>query len=617
MYNYKTYLILESNRDNKIKKQKDKIRKFLRYEPLINSIFDKVVGNNDTKGLKYVIWFADKLKKYLANNMVQYSNGRDIYFQQLDNEEKLKTITNYLTTGEFKFSKQILNVDGKLDFNEEETQQHEEKMKSRIDDYYKNIFYIRSITEIVDWLKSPLRDEEIVDLSQYDRYFDALRKARDWHKNLKASGVIINEKGNIIMSFPDGYYWIDLGKKECEDEGNAMGHCATTNHDTLYSLRKKQSPHVTVAIEHESDNSAIIYQMKGRGNEKPVEKYHPYIVELLAYPNVSEDVKINKTTNMYQIIDLISNEYKPEKDFHISDLSAKRIKYLFDKNKVLMDKQNNIALKNKLMKEGELTKEEFVDGYSDLKIINDEIHFILSGWSDFDKAIFKDRSYFGAGWQAEVLEYSLIVLHDYDEKFNYDSDWGLVEDIGFETIIEVCDKKKYKIFYNYKGISNEMILSKENMKFNKKKNDIIITTKKKVLSFKKLINTVNFDNLVDIKNKFNNAKSSAKMLVDEDDAFETVTNAIIKKLGPLSKNVFDDGLHFIIDLEYISEVENSSNEQNKRVIDIINTLGYDSEGYGDDESDLLIDCDYPNYDWSGVITPESYTEELINKLDEL
>ena len=39
---------------------------------------------------------------------------------------------------------------------------------------------------------------------------DAYDKSVEWHESLKAGGVIEDEHGEIVMSFPDGFYWIDL-----------------------------------------------------------------------------------------------------------------------------------------------------------------------------------------------------------------------------------------------------------------------------------------------------------------------------------------------------------------------------------------------------------------------
>ena len=137
-----------------------------------------------------------------------------------------------------------------------------------------------SVQNILDWVNS-------FDISTEDKknftkmsFIEASNKEEEWHDSLKAGGVIENETGKVVMTFPDGFYWIDLQTTNCSDEANAMGHCGNTNKgDTLYSLRdRNKSPHVTASIEIKE---GIVYQMKGRNNKKPIKKYHKYIVALL------------------------------------------------------------------------------------------------------------------------------------------------------------------------------------------------------------------------------------------------------------------------------------------------------------------------------------------------
>lgn len=140
---------------------------------------------------------------------------------------------------------------------------------------------------------------------------DMLLASENWHKELKASGLVTQEDGTVIMEFPDGYYWIDLETNSCEVEGQAMGHCANTSADTMLSLRQKKEqgaePHVTVAIDgSQEEGYTNIHQIKGKGNKKPVEKYHKYIVDLLI---------------KYKIATISNDEYRPSEDFNIGDLT--------------------------------------------------------------------------------------------------------------------------------------------------------------------------------------------------------------------------------------------------------------------------------------------------------
>ncbi len=108
-------------------------------------------------------------------------------------------------------------------------------------------------------------------------------------------------------------HWYDLGVGSCKNEGQAMGHCGNVPSefpgDRVLSLRTVHNlggqvyhePHLTFI-----NNNGYLGEMKGRGNEKPSEKYHPHIVELLKNPNTKG---------------IIGGGYEPQKNFEFSDLS--------------------------------------------------------------------------------------------------------------------------------------------------------------------------------------------------------------------------------------------------------------------------------------------------------
>ena len=144
-----------------------------------------------------------------------------------------------------------------------------------------------------------------------------------------ALDVTYELKNNLInqfLTFDNGKYgWFDLRKASCREEGNSMGHCGNSpraeSGDTILSFRsiKKENkstltiPHLTFILTY----NGSLTESKGRGNSKPIAKYHPYIVSLLLY-------KIGKE---YLIKNILGGGYKPENNFKVSDLS----KELYDK----------------------------------------------------------------------------------------------------------------------------------------------------------------------------------------------------------------------------------------------------------------------------------------------
>jgi len=289
-----------SSREKKIEKAKKKIKKFLKNDIFIDFLIKKVVSEDSSKGVKYLVWFADKV---LDNMKV---NQGEIY---------QKNLTKYIKTGDFSLEEMndyFQEVNKTLNWL---------TVKEKFDS---NVRYVLEfdldddISMIVDWLKSPLREDEETDLSEYKTLKDAYDVAQEWHDELKASGNIDEEHGNIIMEFDDGYYWIDLQTTEDKEEAEAMGHCGTTTEGTtLLSLRKNKSPHVTMSIDNEND--FVVTQCKGRNNKKPVEKYHKYIVDLLM-------------SDSFAAIEEFRLEYDTGDDFDVDDLSPELYKKLISDN---------------------------------------------------------------------------------------------------------------------------------------------------------------------------------------------------------------------------------------------------------------------------------------------
>jgi len=175
---------------------------------------------------------------------------------------------------------------------------------------------------IMDWVKSyGITTEDKQNFTKFT-YDEALNKSKEWHDSLKAGGElnIEVEEGKILIQFPDGFYWVDLETNNSRDEADCMGHCGNTNMgDTIYSLRRKHtngkiSCHITAAID---SFDGIVYQMKGKNNTKPVNKYHRYIVELL----IDDELGLKG----------FGREYLIEEDFSPDDLNSELRSILLDK----------------------------------------------------------------------------------------------------------------------------------------------------------------------------------------------------------------------------------------------------------------------------------------------
>ena len=127
-----------------------------------------------------------------------------------------------------------------------------------------------------------------------------------------------------VIDFGNGWFWMNLNKPSCDKEARAMGHCGNSprdgSQDTILSLRKKVqygdlirwSPALTFILTQDG----MLTEMKGRGNDKPVAKYHKMIIALLLNPIVKG---------------IVGGGYKPENNFSLDDLPEDDRKALLEK----------------------------------------------------------------------------------------------------------------------------------------------------------------------------------------------------------------------------------------------------------------------------------------------
>lgn len=181
--------------------------------------------------------------------------------------------------------------------------------------------YKNELTIITDYIFSLNRNINNWKLPIRLSFDKAVSLSKNWHEYIRnRSEKVIDEseeKGKILKKYDDGFYWIDLLNNNCYDEGDLMGHCGRTSADTILSLRRikngKITAHVTIAVNIDNENNYNeIYQIKGKGNKKPSDKYHYYITDLLTSDSF-----------IYAYFGL--EEYDREEDFSPLDLSDKYI----------------------------------------------------------------------------------------------------------------------------------------------------------------------------------------------------------------------------------------------------------------------------------------------------
>jgi hypothetical protein len=162
----------------------------------------------------------------------------------------------------------------------------------RISDYINSSRFKSKFTNIEDWIKAMNKDNKPPKLKNFT-LAQANDQASKWHKSLATDTStddveddLENSDREILHKYKDGMYWVNLNTNDCSIEGGRMGHCGTTNKDTLLSLRdKSNNSKVTVSI---AKTYKTIGQIKGKANSRPHSKYDEYIVDLIIRLGVEE-----------------------------------------------------------------------------------------------------------------------------------------------------------------------------------------------------------------------------------------------------------------------------------------------------------------------------------------
>jgi hypothetical protein len=231
--------------------------------------------------------------------------------------------------------------------------------------------YNGGIRQILDWLQHPITPKQELRKLTFD---EALEKAKKWHEELTVLGGDIDfkepEKNQILKKYPvnsEGieYYWVFIPSNYCDLESSRMGHCGRTGYgNTLISLRSVKpygkghtisDSHVTIAY----GSDGLFYQVKGKKNQKPNEKYQPYIFDLIKEMLTNQEFK--EKFNENETFMGFGSEYDSKEDYGYGDMSTDQIRELYDIQPNLFDDANGYFM---LFNAGVLTK-------SDLKEINE------------------------------------------------------------------------------------------------------------------------------------------------------------------------------------------------------------------------------------------------------
>ena len=231
---------------------------------------------------------------------------------------------------------------------------------------------IQQIQEIKWTTQSP--NELISEFKEYEN---------EWKESSNTRNQIKYNAGNEptkIIDFYNGFAWFDLEKSYCDQESQSMGHCGNSGgRGTIFSLRKfvanSDGKTIWYPVLTFISHDGVLGEMKGRGNDKPSERYHSYIVALLKSDYV-EGIK--------------GGGYKPENNFKMSDLSdderEELIKLKPDLGE-LSDMYEKEGMTPRVLNRLESALDSLYLPTDSLRYIKDENEFIVEEWKDFESFI--------------------------------------------------------------------------------------------------------------------------------------------------------------------------------------------------------------------------------------
>lgn len=270
------------------------------------------------------------------------------------------------------------------------------------------------IDKIQNFVWAEQQSKELID--QFTEFED------EWKDSLGENGVRISSGDEMVLQFDGGKkaWWL-LDRGACREEGDKMGHCGNVPQeregDRILSFRTATEnpdiwvPHLTF-IRDEND---YLGEMKGRGNEKPNKKYHPYIIKLLLSDYV-EGVK--------------GGGYMPENNFQLNDLDQATRERLIERKPQLAslyDLYKKEGLTNRV--KNKIYEKINVENLPDIYGIEDD-KVIVQHWDDFDDLL-REIDYI-----KEIEKFRKLVDDD-DVEINLDVD---ELQIPLQNLIDMVDK---------------------------------------------------------------------------------------------------------------------------------------------------------------------------------
>jgi len=281
------------------------------------------------------------------------------------------------------------------------------------------------------------------------------QEVQEWHEELASQargkpsqeGTLALDLGSIGWK---GWHWLSLDKGYCSDEARAMGHCGNTGAtkgDNILSLRDPEGyAHLTFIV-----NNKMLGEAKGRGNAKPVKRYHPAIIALLK----SDWIGTIKgggylPENNFTFEDLNKNEQQEimKQKPHMNDW----FEYMFSSakdNKSLLEMLNsngfefeNIEDKGEKTLFGSADKQLIIETVNDLKELYESIKNSTSKVEDFSYWEDPEPMDFPSGDIKDLLDWTPSDITDKLEAYFKKELGDEYEEDNLEEYIENDDEIK-------------------------------------------------------------------------------------------------------------------------------------------------------------------------------
>ena len=220
---------------------------------------------------------------------------------------------------------------------------------------------------------------------------DLTQLENQWkQKQNQEKGVTVKQGDHELFKFSDGTSWWWVDRAYCSDEGRSGNHCGNVvgKHKKDQRILSLRTPNLQVILTFILEPNGTLGEMKAKGNLKPSEKYHPQIMKLLMWDNVTG---------------ISGQGYLPEMNFSIFDLSAKDLELIDSVKPKLITDQIAITPVEMLRCQSPNIKQKYAN------LLPEHLRLLVSNPSleSWEQAIRKDQN---------LIIYAPHDLPDFEEK---------------------------------------------------------------------------------------------------------------------------------------------------------------------------------------------------------